>query len=59
MLTWAIDAYLQDKVTSAESRVNAAQRQLTQQRAEFQALQYQSEMVAFLLVCVLFRMHSH
>jgi hypothetical protein len=50
---------MQDKVTAAESRVHTAHRQLAQQRAELQALQCQSEVVAFLLMYVLFRMHSH
>ncbi|BDA44674.1 hypothetical protein COCOBI_06-1520 [Coccomyxa sp. Obi] len=50
---------LQDKLTTAESRASATQKQLTQQCAQFQALQAQHEIVAFLLVYVLFRMHSH
>ncbi|EIE21448.1 hypothetical protein COCSUDRAFT_53993 [Coccomyxa subellipsoidea C-169] len=50
---------LQDKLTATETRAAAVQKQLMQQRAQFQTFQMQHEVAAFLLVYALFRLHSH
>ncbi|KAK9908173.1 hypothetical protein WJX75_003735 [Coccomyxa subellipsoidea] len=50
---------LQDKLTATESRAAAMQKQLTQQRAQFQTIQVQHEVAVFLLLYALFRMHTH